>query len=143
MRTLPARSVSTFSHFPAGEGATPAVQITVLLAIRSPAITTPSASIKSTLCPSRTSTPNFSSRCFAASERLSENGPKTRGAISTSTTLAEAGSILRKSDLSVFLTKIARAGHFHAGGTGAHENESEQIAMTAWIFLSFGQFERL
>ena len=36
MRTRPARSVSTFSHLPAGEGATPAVQITVLLAMRSP-----------------------------------------------------------------------------------------------------------
>jgi len=33
MRTRPARSVSACNHLPAGEGATPAVQITVLLAI--------------------------------------------------------------------------------------------------------------
>src|SRR6266404_70466 len=44
-RSRPARSVSPLSHLPAGDGATPAVQITVLLAIRSPATVTPSASI--------------------------------------------------------------------------------------------------
>jgi hypothetical protein len=42
-------------------------------------------------------------------ERLSEYGGKTLDAISTSRILAEAGSILRKSDFSVFRTKIARA----------------------------------
>ena len=45
IRTRPAWSVSALNHSPAGEGATPAVQITALLAMRSPPMTTPSASI--------------------------------------------------------------------------------------------------
>ena len=69
---LPADRIDiAFSHRPAGDGATPAVQITVRLAMRSPATTTPSASIASTPWPSRTSTPSRSSRRLAASDRSS------------------------------------------------------------------------
>src|SRR5260370_23321944 len=33
--------------------------------------------------------------------------------------------------------------HFDARGAGAHQNESEEITVAAWIFLCFGLFERL
>src|ERR1700691_3564770 len=78
MRTRPARSVSTFSHLPAGEGATPAVHMTTLLAIRSPPTTTPSASIWPTLCPKRTSTPRVSNRCQGLGELRSEGAQDPR-----------------------------------------------------------------
>src|SRR5229473_2609538 len=35
-----------------------------------------------------------------------------------------------------------RAGHFHAGGTGANQNKRQQVAMTAGVFLSFSLLER-
>src|SRR5580692_6105359 len=107
MRTRPARSVSTFSHLPAGEGATPAVQMTTLLAIRSPPTTTPSASIWSTLCPKRTSTPRFSNRRLAASESSEARVPKTRGAMSTSTMRVAARLIRRNSAFKLVRTRTA------------------------------------
>ncbi len=35
-----------------------------------------------------------------------------------------------------------RAGHFHAGGTGANQDKRQQVAMTAGVFLSLGLLER-
>ncbi len=108
-RTRPPRSVSAFSHLPAGDGVTPAVQITVLLVMRSPATITPSSSTLSTVCPKRISTPNFSRWVFTALESCSENVPSGRGPASTSTIRADDGSMRRNSDLNVLRTRSAIA----------------------------------
>ena len=109
--TRPARSISTLNHFPACDGATPAVQMTVLLAMRSPATITPSLSIDSTAFPSITSTPNFLSRFRAARESPGANVPRGRWPASTRMIRADLGSTRRKSCFSVLsiMTAIALA----------------------------------
>ena len=98
-----------FSHLPAGDGATPAVHITTLLKIRSPATVTPSASMLATPTPNRTSTPSRPSLFIAASESPSVNVPRIRLPRSITITRADVGSILRNSLRSVVRTKTNKS----------------------------------
>src|SRR6478736_6658652 len=133
MRTRPARSVSAPNHLPAGEDVTPAVQITVLLAIRSPATMTPSLSIFSTLWPRWISTPSFCRWNSAATDRLGAKVPRTFRAPSSKTIRAEVGSIRRNSERNDDRTKIASA--------GANQNEGQQIAVKIDIFFGLSLLE--
>jgi len=64
--------------------------------------------------------------------------------MSTSMIRAVVGSIRRNSDFRVLRTRTARAAAISdARRAGAHQDESQEIAVAAWIFFCFGLFECL
>ncbi len=108
--TRPARSISapvcSASCLPNGLACTPAAQIFVTASIRrrppSASLTSiPVASIPSTMAPSWTSMPSFSSLVFVFLDSRSAKPGSTRGAASSRMIRASRGSIRRKSPWSV------------------------------------------
>jgi len=99
-----------FSHFPAGEGCDARRQIHSLLAMRSPATTMPSASICSTLCPRRTSTPR-SRACFSRSEALARTSLAHAAPCRREQSAAELDRCVGTSDRSVSLPSQRKLGH--------------------------------
>ncbi len=91
----PALSVLPPSCFTSGDGATPAVQITVALGIRVPLATTPFSSTCSTLTPVIILTPSFSSLFAALPARRSENVGRIRAPPSIRMIALSAASIRR------------------------------------------------
>ena len=92
----PARSMVVPSIFTTGDAATPAVQSTVALGIRSPAAMTPCSSTLSTFTPVKISTPSFLSRLAAFFDKDSAKVGRTRAPPSSNRIRLLAGSILRK-----------------------------------------------
>jgi len=115
--------------------------MTVLLAMRSPATTTPASSTCSTPRPNSASTPSSSRRFFAALESFSEKDPRTRFPMSTRTFRANAVDAPELRSERIADQNGDRAGHFNSGGTSANQHERQQVAVTAGVFFSFSLFK--
>ena len=124
-------------------GVTPAVQMTVLLAMRSPATTTPSASTKSTDLPKRISTPSLVEPCLGSLGKVFGEGAEDSLAPidhDDSRRCRVDPAELRTERSAYEVCKCA--GQFYARGTSAHQNNRQQVAVASRVFFRLGHFKR-
>ncbi len=128
----PARSAGTPSQCAVGDAATPAAQTIVAAGIRSPPITTPSASQAVTAWFRCTSTPRSPSRFSAALESSSENAASRRLPDSTRMTRAAEQLKLRKPfRIERRATSIILPASSTPVGTSADYHEGQELQLLA------------